>query len=142
MFRIKGLDSVDILTNDVPRMVKFYHETLTIPFYIPWDGDEELASLDLGNIVICLMRTRNEIAPPHHAMNFTTDPPGFDSIAFKVDDLDAAFAALDGKVKWVRKEPFEMSDSNGSTFRNYAIHDPDGNMVYIQESTVIRTWTA
>lgn len=139
MLKFEKLDSLDILTTNVPRMATFYHEVLGIPFFTPWDGDEELAAFDLTNVVMCIMRTTNESPPPMHSMRFLTDPPGFDSIALKVSDLDEAVAALDGKVEWINCEPFEMRSANGSYFRNRALRDPDGNMLYIQQSQVVRS---
>lgn len=138
MLKFKQLDSIDILTTNVPRMATFYHEVLGIPFFTPWDGDEETAAFDLNNLIMCIIRTTNKTPPPKHSMEFLTDPPGFDSIALKVDDLDEAVAALDGKVEWINQEPYEVQSASGSYFRNRALRDPDGNMIYIQESRVVR----
>ena len=140
MIKIKGIETLDILTPDVPRMANFYNGTLGIPFYIPWNGEKDLCSLDIGGLVVCLMHTNNKTPPPHHSMQFDTDPSGFDSIALAVDNIHEAFAALDGKVDWVRREPVELRYPNGAYHINFAFHDPDGNMIYIQESKFVRPW--
>jgi glyoxylase I family protein len=140
MFKINRIESLDILTPDVPRMVDFYHGVLGLPFFMPWEGDEDLASLDAGNLIICLMRTTSTTTPPKHSgvdMG-VRDPQGFDSIAFEVDDLEAAMAALDGKVTWITDGPGEWREPDGTFFRHRVMHDPDGNMVYIQVSNVVR----
>lgn len=138
MFKISRIESLDILTPDVPRMVDFYHGLLGLPFFMPWDGDQDLASLDAGNLIICLMRTTNPTPPPRHTgvdMG-VHDPQGFDSLAFQVDDLDAAMTALDGKVTWLADVPGEYHDVGGIYFRHRVMHDPDGNMVYLQVSNL------
>ena len=58
--------------------------------------------------------------------------PGYDSIAFEVDDLDEAIAALDGKVEWV-DEQIEWKHPNGTWYRYRPFFDPDGNMLYVTE---------
>jgi glyoxylase I family protein len=138
LLKITKLDTLDLLSADVPRMAAFYHDVLGLPFYEPWDGDETLVSFDLHNIVICIMHTTATAPVPKHSMEFSTDPQGFDSIALKVDDLDDAIAAIDGKVEWINAEPFEMRRDNGIYFRNRAFRDPDGNLIYIQESNAVR----
>lgn len=140
MLKIKRVESMDILTPDVGRMVDFYHGLLGLPFFMPWDGDEDLAALDAGNLIICLMRTTSPVQPPRHTgvdMGIG-DPQGFDSVAFEVDDLDAAMAALDGKVTWLADAPGGWQDDNGLSFRHRVMHDPDGNMVYLQVSNLSR----
>jgi glyoxylase I family protein len=134
VFKVKGIMSVDILTPDVARMVDFYHGLLGLPFELPWDGNEDLAALSAGNLLICLMRTENATPPPRHSGDAMGrhDPQGFDCLAFHVDDLDAAMAALDGKVAWIYDAPREYQEDNGVYYRHRVMHDPDGNMVYLQ----------
>jgi isopenicillin-N N-acyltransferase-like protein len=120
-------------------MVDFYHGALGIPFFLPWNGDEGVATFDLGNLIICLMRTKNPVPNPLHTMNALEDPKGFDSIALNVDNLEETVAALEGKVRWINPEPDETHYPNGMYFKSRVTRDPDGNLVYIQESRIVRS---
>jgi glyoxylase I family protein len=72
-------------------------------------------------------------------MNATKDPAGFDSIALNVDNLEEAMTALEGRLRWINPEPAETRYPNGTYFRSRATRDPDGNLVYIQESRIVRS---
>jgi glyoxylase I family protein len=139
VINVKHVVSVDFLTRNMTLMIDFYHGVLGIPFFLPWNGDEDVATLDLGDLIICLMRTKSPASNPLHTMNASEDPSGFDSIALKVDNLEEAMAALEGKVRWINPEPVETRFPNGMYFKSRATRDPDGNLVYIQESHVVRS---
>lgn len=132
MLRLKRIDNMDILTSDVDRLVRFYHGTLGLPFHFPYEPDEHWAAIDLGNVTLYLFRSEvGEHAPRRTAVN-PDNPPGYDSIAFEVDDLDEAEAALDGHVDWV-DERIEWRHPSGAWYRYRPFFDPDGNMLYITE---------
>jgi glyoxylase I family protein len=100
---------------------------------------EDVATFDLGNLIICLIRTVNPAPNLLHTMNATEDPSGFDSIALNVDNLEEAMTALEGRLRWINPEPAETRYPNGMHFRSCATRDPDGNLVYIQESRIVRS---
>ncbi|MEI9413533.1 VOC family protein [Mesorhizobium sp. Cs1321R2N1] len=132
MLELKRLDNLDILTHEVQRLVDFYHVTLGLPFYLPYVKEEQYAALNLGNLTLYIFRSGDgEHAPRRTTVN-ADNLPGFDSISFEVADLDAAEAALDGKVVWVN-ERMEWKHQNGTWYRNRPFFDPDGNMLYLTE---------
>jgi isopenicillin-N N-acyltransferase-like protein len=101
---LKRIDNLDILCKDVAAVVSFYHETLGLPFFLPYAEDEEWAAIDAGNLTIYIFKSeRGEHAPRRTAIN-PENAPGFDSFAFEVDDLDAAISELDGRVEWANPD--------------------------------------
>lgn len=132
MLKLKRIDNMDILTKDVQRLVDFYHGTLGLPFYLPYEPEQEWAAIDFGNLTLYIFRSEvGEHAPRRTAVN-ADNAPGMDSFAFEVDDLDASEAYLDGKVDWV-DERIEWKHPNGTWYRYRPFFDPDGNMLYITE---------
>lgn len=129
---LKRIDNMDILTRDVGRLVDFYHGLLGLPFHLPYAAEEEWAAIDLGNLTLYLFRSEaGEHAPRRTAVN-ADNAPGYDSMAFEVDDLDEAEAALDGKVEWGDAR-IEWKHPNGTWYRYRPFFDPDGNMLYVTE---------
>jgi hypothetical protein len=73
-----------------------------------------------------------EHAPPR--FSGVANPPGIDSFAFEVDDLDAAIIELDGLgVPWAG----EIIESEWYRYRG--LHDPEGNLVYLTEPLLDRS---
>ncbi|MGA5702720.1 VOC family protein [Peterkaempfera bronchialis] len=133
MLRLKRIDNMDILTHDVPRLVDFYHGTLGLPFLLPYAAEEEWAAIDFGNLTLYVFKSEvGEHAPRRTEVN-PENPPGLDSFAFEVDDLDEAVAALDGRVEWVTREQIVWKHPSGVWYRYRPFYDPDGNMLYITE---------
>ncbi|GIF17829.1 isopenicillin-N N-acyltransferase-like protein [Actinoplanes tereljensis] len=129
---LKRIDNMDILTKDVGRLVDFYHGLLGLPFHLPYAAEEEWAAIDLGNLTLYIFKSEvGEHAPRRTAVN-PDNAPGYDSMAFEVDDLDEAEAALDGRVEWVDQR-IEWKHPNGTWYRYRPFFDPDGNMLYITE---------
>ncbi len=138
---LKRIDNMDILTHDVDRLVEFYHGVLDLPFHLPYEKDEEWAAIDLGNVTLYIFKSEvGEHAPRRTAIN-PDNAPGYDSMAFEVDDLDAAEAELDGRVEWVDAR-IEWKHPSGTWYRYRPFFDPDGNMLYITEPHPSETITA
>jgi len=78
-----------------------------------------------------------ERAPRRTAVN-PENAPGYDSIAFEVDNLDETEGELDGQVEWV-DERIEWKHPNGTWYRYRPFFDPDGNMLYITEPHIAET---
>jgi catechol 2,3-dioxygenase-like lactoylglutathione lyase family enzyme len=130
---LKRIDNMDILTHDVPRLVAFYHDLLGLPFHLPYDDPEEWAAIDLGNLTLYIFRSQvGEHAGRRTAVN-PENAPGYDSMAFEVDDLDAALAELEGRVEWAAQEPIHWEHPSGTWYRYRPFYDPDGNMLYVTE---------
>lgn len=133
MVKLKRIDNLDILCRDVRTVAHFYHDTLGLSFFLPFEPENGWAALAAGNLTIYLFQTAaGEHAPARTAVN-EDNPPGFDSIAFEVDDLDEALAALDGKVRWAHHEVITWKHPSGAWYRYRPFYDPEGNMVYVTE---------
>jgi isopenicillin-N N-acyltransferase-like protein len=133
MLKLKRLDNMDILTNDVQRLVDFYHGVLGLEFYLPYQPEEEWAALDMGNVTLYVFRTRTVAPVARRTAVNLEDAPGLDSFAFEVDNLDEAVAALAGRVEWVTDKPIEWQHPSGTWYRYRPMFDPDGNMLYVTE---------
>ncbi|WP_433826641.1 VOC family protein [Actinoplanes sp. CA-015351] len=130
--RLKRIDNMDILTRNVAGLVDFYHGLLGLPFHLPYVPEEEWAAINLGNLTLYIFKSEaGEHEPRRTAVN-ADNAPGYDSMAFEVDDLDLAEAELDGKVEWV-DERIEWKHPNGTWYRYRPFFDPDGNMLYVTE---------
>jgi isopenicillin-N N-acyltransferase-like protein len=133
MLSLKRIDNLDILCRDVPAMVAFYHETLGLPFFLPYRPEEEWASIDAGNLTIYIFKSeQGEHAPRRTSIN-PENAPGFDSFAFEAGDLDEAIGALDGKVEWASDEIITWEHPSGTWYRYRPFYDPEGNMLYVTE---------
>ncbi|MCQ6273343.1 C45 family autoproteolytic acyltransferase/hydrolase [Pseudarthrobacter sp. R1] len=136
VLNLKRIDNMDILTHDVGRLTDFYHGTLGLDFHLPYEPAEEWAAINMGNVTLYIFKSNNgEHAPRRTAVN-EDNAPGFDSIAFEVDNLDDAEAHLDGKVEWVDQR-IEWKHPNGTWYRYRPFFDPDGNMLYITEPHIM-----
>lgn len=133
MLRLKRIDNMDILTHNVQRLVDFYHGLLGLPFHLPYVADEEWAAIDLGNLTLYIFTSETgEHAPRRTEVN-GDNAPGLDSFAFEVDNLDIAYAELDGRVEWVCDDEIVWKHPSGTWYRYRPFYDPDGNMLYITE---------
>lgn len=131
--KLKRIDNMDILSNNFEKMVEFYTETLGLTFYLPYEPGEGWAGIDFGNLTLYLFETQHD-APVHRRTGANdTDPQGFDSIAFEVENLDEAYEILKDKVEWVHDDITVWEHPSGRWYRYRLMFDPDGNMVYITE---------
>lgn len=133
MVKLKRIDNMDILTPDVQRLVDFYHGTLGLPFFFPYQPEEHWAAIETGNLTLYIFRTEDTTPVQRRTAVNLKDRPGFDSFAFEVDDLDAAMRELEGRVEWVVAEPIEWRHPSGTHYRYRPLFDPDGNMLYVTE---------
>jgi catechol 2,3-dioxygenase-like lactoylglutathione lyase family enzyme len=130
---LKRIDNLDILCSKVGPMVDFYHGVLGLPFLFPRDGHEDWAAIEAGNLTIYIFETAvGEHAPRRTPIN-PENPPGFDSFAFEVDDLDAAISDLEGQVAWASDEIIKWEHPSGTWYRYRPFYDPEGNMLYVTE---------
>jgi catechol 2,3-dioxygenase-like lactoylglutathione lyase family enzyme len=128
---LKRLDNIDVLCTDVDALVAFYGGVLGLPLRLPYEPGQGWAGFRAGDVVIYFIE---EGVGPHPAPRFTTGdkPPGLDSFAFEVDDLDAAIAELDAAVPWAG----DVVVSEWYRYRGF--HDPEGNLVYLTEPLLDR----
>jgi isopenicillin-N N-acyltransferase-like protein len=123
---LKRLDNIDIACTDVEPMVAFYRDLLGLRLRLPYEPGQGWAGFIAGDVVIYLIE--EEATAPHPAPRLTggDNPPGLDSIAFEVDDLDDAIAQLDGHgVTWAG----DVVESDWYRYRGF--HDPEGNLIYL-----------
>ncbi|MFC3532778.1 VOC family protein [Vogesella facilis] len=133
MLKLKRLDNMDILTHNVQRLVDFYHGTLGLGFYLPYQPEERWAAIEMGNVTLYIFHTEDDTPVARRTAVNLKDKPGFDSFAFEVASLDDAMAALAGKVEWVTGAPIEWQHPSGTWYRYRPMFDPDGNMLYVTE---------
>jgi catechol 2,3-dioxygenase-like lactoylglutathione lyase family enzyme len=131
---LKRLDNIDVTCSDVEVMAAFYRDVLGLPLRLPYEPLQGWAGFRAGDVVIYLIE-REDGAGEHPPPRFTgaSNPPGIDSFAFEVDDLDAAIAELDGHVPWAG----EIVTSEWYRYRG--LHDPEGNLLYLTEPLLDRT---
>jgi catechol 2,3-dioxygenase-like lactoylglutathione lyase family enzyme len=128
---LKRLDNIDVTCTDVDALVAFYGDTLGLKLRLPYEPGQGWAGFRAGDVVIYFIE---EGHGPHPPPRFTgaENPPGIDSFAFEVDDLDEAIAQLDGRVPWAG----EIVASEWYRYRG--LHDPEGNLVYLTEPLLDR----
>ncbi|MBS1888642.1 MAG: VOC family protein [Actinobacteria bacterium] len=126
------IDNVDLLCRDVGVIADFYHGVLGLPFHFPFEREEGWVALDAGNLTIFIFETTHEADLPRRTPVNEVNRPGWDSLAFEVEDLDAEIARLDGQVEWAA-EIIEWKHPSGAWYRYRPIYDPEGNMFYVTE---------
>jgi isopenicillin-N N-acyltransferase-like protein len=126
------IDNLDVLCHDLGAMTRFYHETLGFPFFLPYEPGQDWAAIQAGDVTVYLLLTGAQARVPRRTSVTEQDPPGIDSFAFEVTDLETAVAELDGKVEWAG--PAEVWEHPGGTFyRHRAFYDPEGNLLHLTE---------
>jgi len=109
-----------LITNDVPRLVEFYHRVLRIQ---PKTTGADYAEFPTGAGVLAIFSaTAQEKYIPHSA-----EPANNRSaiLEFRVDDVDKEYARLKSFVKvWVK-----LPATTPWGTRSFYFRDPDGNLV-------------
>jgi catechol 2,3-dioxygenase-like lactoylglutathione lyase family enzyme len=132
------IDNLDVLCRDLDAMVRFYHDVLGLPFFLPYQPGQDWAAIQAGDVTVYILQTPAGDGQPRRTSVTKQDPPGIDSFAFEVADLQAAVAELDGKVSWAG--PAEVWEHPGGTFyRHRAFYDPEGNLLHITEPHKVTT---
>lgn len=129
---IKGLDNFDLLYADKQVMQDFYHGLLGIPFLFEPGPEDDWFALRAGNVSIFFFPGGG--SHPHaYPPNAEQNPPGFESIAWEVEDFDTAVATLTERgVHWVGDEKF-WEHPSGVSYRIRIFEDPEGNKVHITQ---------
>jgi len=131
----KRLDNIDVLCESVEALVPFYRDLLGLPLRLPYEPGQGWIGFEAGDVVIYMIEVGAEAHPPHPPPRLTggANPPGIDSFAFEVEDLDAAIAELDARgAVWAG----EIVRSEWYRYRG--LHDPEGNLVYLTEPLLDR----
>jgi catechol 2,3-dioxygenase-like lactoylglutathione lyase family enzyme len=131
----KRLDNIDVICADVEPLREFYGDVLGLPLRLPYEPGQGWIGFRAGDAVIYFIEEEKEASGPHPPPRFSgrPNPPGIDSFAFEVDDLDAAIAELDQRqVRWAG----EIIESEWYRYRG--LHDPEGNLIYLTEPLLDR----
>ncbi|MGZ4178438.1 MAG: VOC family protein [Solirubrobacteraceae bacterium] len=129
------LDNIDVVCTDLEPMRAFYVDLLGLPLRLPYEPGQGWVGVRAGDVVIYFIEEDGARLPPHPPPRFTgaANPPGLDSFAFEVQELDAAIAELDARgVSWAG----EIVESEWYRYRG--LHDPEGNLVYLTEPLLDR----
>jgi len=120
---LRRLDNIDVMCANLREMARFYHEVLGLPFVLRYDPSQGWAGLQAGDVTIYLIEAAGDHAPRRVP---GAGPPGLESFAFQVDDLESAIAELDRRgVEWA-------SDTVESPWYRYrGFYDPEGNVLHV-----------
>src|SRR5260221_13375195 len=89
---LKRLDNVGIAVRDIRRAVAFYTEILG---FVGQAGESD-GLVTLGDVSLYLFQTpAPEAAAPQRTTDLYNNPPGFDHVAFEVDDIEQAARRLE-----------------------------------------------
>ena len=130
------LDNIDVVCTRIEPMREFYGGLLGLPLRLPYAPGQGWVGYLAGDVVVYFIEEDAATLPPHPAPRFTgaANPPGIDSFAFEVEDLDAAIGELDRHgVSWAG----EIVKSDWYRYRG--LHDPEGNLVYLTEPLLDRS---
>ena len=149
---LESIDHVNIVVNDLPRMLDFYmrvlglRETMRVTISGEWidrtvalsDAKAECVYLDLPNgpRVELLKYLKPPASRPENLG--TSNTPGLRHMAFRVDDIDAAVERLrEAKVNFlsgVQDVPTsQVTYAGGVRKRLVYFHDPEGNLLELCE---------
>ena len=103
-------------------MVPFYRDVLGLPFVLPYEPDQGWAGFQAGDVTIFLIGR-----PSRRSRRIPgAGPPGIESFAFEVDDLEEAIAELERRgVTWAA----DIVESPWYRYRSF--YDPEGNLLHI-----------
>lgn len=133
--QIIRLDNFDVLCTDIARMVKFYHELLGLPLYLPYQPGQEWAVVDVGNAQIWFFESKTGEHATRRTHIYADNPPGIDSFAFEVEDFDAAHAELTSLgIEWGAPDVMHLEPAPGAWYRYRPFYDPEGNKMYLLQS--------
>ncbi len=109
---VTGVDFIAIQVTDHERAVKFYGETLGLPFVKQW-GTMPGTEFQAGNLTIVVMQS------DAFGLEFR---PGSTLIALQVDDVEAARKRLEAEGVKFRGDTIDSGVCHQAIFE-----DPDGN---------------
>jgi len=123
MDSVMRIDNIDVLCIDLDAMVAFYRDIVGVPLLFPYDAESGWAGFQAGDVSIYMIRIEGQA----QARRVPGEgPPGFESFAFAVPDLDAAIAELTGAgVEWAG----EIVESDWYRYRSF--YDPEGNLLHV-----------
>ena len=109
---IKGVDFIVQHTQDMPRAMAFYRDTLGLPLIT--EMEDFWIEFDIGGTVLAIMR------PDFYELPF--EPRVGSQVALQVDDVSASRSALEAKGIAFQGDILDTSVCHMAFFA-----DPDGN---------------
>lgn len=131
-----GMDNHDIGCRDIQKMHDFYVDILGMTPAYPVEPDQDWFAATAGRTTLYFFTSSGEHAP-RHGPDIRDNRPGLESLAFLVDDLDAAITHFDGQVEWCG-EAETWKHPNGSWFYYRHFYDVEGNKLSLSEAHDIR----
>jgi catechol 2,3-dioxygenase-like lactoylglutathione lyase family enzyme len=120
---LKRLDNIDVYCRSIEPMEAFYAGVLGLRHNLPYDPGQGWAGFEAGDVTLYLIEAEDGALPHRRG---ASSPPGIDSFAFEVDDLDAAIAELSARgVEWAT----DVVESPWYRYRGF--YDPEGNLIYV-----------
>ncbi len=119
---IKATHHVAVLTPNFAEMERFYTETLGFSVTKRWD-DKGIIFIDVGSTTIELIDRPVEMKPEEKQL-----AGYFDHLALHVEDIDDAYAEIEGKGVRMKSAPRDFQDVRIAFF-----YDPDGNSIELVE---------
>jgi glyoxylase I family protein len=116
-----GIDHPAIAANDVENLTKWYCDTLGYKVFAKTDKPVYIIEAPDGTFIEVM--PKDETERPDRTIN----TPGWSHLALRVNDMDAAMAALE-KLGIIWAGP-EFEAVGGGRIRNFA--DPEGNVLQI-----------
>ena len=114
MTDVTGVDFVAIMTKDHDAAVKFYGETLGLPFLKTW-GQMPASEFQAGNLTLAVMQS------DAFGIEFA---PSSSMVALAVDDVAAVRERLEGEGIEFRGQILDSGVCHQAFFA-----DPDGNLL-------------
>jgi hypothetical protein len=126
------IDNLDIYCSSVAEMASFYHDVLRLPYFLPYQPGAGWVAFDAGNMTIYMFETGGS-HPPIRTPVTEENPPGIDSFAFEVENLDQAVTELNDHVRWASDSEERWAYEGEVWYRYRTFYDPEGNMIHITE---------
>jgi len=131
---ILGYDSFHFVVENVERSRRFYTEKLDFKEVarasdelVQRSGQQSVV-LGAGDVRVCVSTPLAQTSKA--ARYLKRHPAGVMSLAFRVEDLDRAATYLDKRGGTFLKEPLEVKDEHGGTYRSFEIATPLGDVAF------------
>ena len=132
--RIIGTHHIALLTPNFASLREFYVETLGLRVVGGFPG-QNIVFIEAGNVLIELEEVAQQSEPT--GSRDAPGKPGWNHLAFEVDDVDAAYKYLTSLGIHFQVAPENFPEDAGS-MRIAFFSDPDGNPIEILQPLVGR----
>ena len=125
---LKAIGQIHVSVSDIDRSVAFYRDVLGVPFLfrVP---EQPMAFFDCEGVRLYLGKPESP--------EFRSNPV----LYFRVDDLDAAYAALKDRGVEFRDRPHVVHRTEDSELRMTFFNDPDGTNLVLMAEVPVRPST-